>query len=632
MAKPGLISAKISPSGQYVATVWNEKEERVVMIYDLDENKIITKFGDNIIRPFAVSWANDERILVKLLVPYGTAKVRRESKHKEDFDIDDYFMFGRVVSTNIHGDDLVELMNDERSAKRNVNLSRIPHYMPEDKDHILMTSMRHERLALFKVNVNDGESDLVVTGGKFTVAFVNDKQGRVLFRYDYKRIARMIEIFEYTADQSWESVDEIYFDEDDESKNKIDIDDLVGIKDEKLVYRKVNPETGYHELITLDKGEKSVLVSIPNTDIVGVLTRGINSEVVGYTVLTDIYRSKYFDQETQAKYDAAAKYFKGENFGFVNWATDDSRAVVVSSGMDNPVTYFTYDLKNDQMKKLNYAYSELPKKALAHGVKMQYQARDQKLIDNYILIPPEFDGVTPMPLVVLPHGGPQSRDFMGFDKYAQFIATRGYVVVKPNFRGSTGYGKDFEKAGYKEWGGKMQEDLEDLVHFLANEKVIDINRVCIVGLSYGGYAALMGTVKTPDLYQCAISINGVTHLPEQVDYDLDKFESDEIKTYIKDSIGDPKVDMVMLKQRSPALHVDKIKVPILLIHGDEDDVVPYDQSEMMYEALKDADKTATFVTLKETSHNAFYYKQDVEDIFKETETFLKKHLPVNVDD
>ena len=537
---------------------------------------------------------------------------------------------GRVVSTDINGENLVELMNDERSAKRNVNLSRIPHYLPNDKDHILMTSVRNERLALFKVNVNNGESELVVTGGKRTVAYVNDDDGKVLFRYDYKRIARMVEIFEYTDDESWESVERFYFDEDDESKNKIDIEDLVGIKDEKLVYRKENPDTGFHELITIADGKKSVLVSVPNTDIVGVITRGINSEVIGYTVLTDIYRSRYFDEERQKKYDAAAKYFKGENFAFVNWAKDNSRAVVISSGMDNPITYFTYDLADDQMKTLNYPYASLPKQQLSQGVKIQYAARDNTLINSYIMIPASYDGVNPMPLVVLPHGGPQSRDFMGYDEYAQFISTRGYIVVKPNFRGSTGYGKDFEKSGYKEWGGKMQEDLEDIVQFLVNEKVVDKNRVCIVGLSYGGYAALMGAVKTPDLYQCAISINGVTHLPEQIDYDLDVFESEELRTYIKNSIGDPEKDMAMLRQRSPALHANKIKIPIMLIHGDDDEVVPYEQSEMMFEALEDANKTATFITLKETGHSAFYYTQDIEDIYKETEAFLTKYLPVNV--
>jgi dipeptidyl aminopeptidase/acylaminoacyl peptidase len=629
MADPGLIAAKISPNGKYIATVWNKEENRVMMIFDIAKNEIITNFGDNIIRPYDVSWANDERILVKLLVPYQTAKVRRESKNKDDFDIDDYFMFGRVVSTDLNGKELVELMNDERSAKRNVNLARIPHYLPNDKDHILMNSIRRGRLAQFKVNVNTGQSDLIVTGGRLTVAFINDKNGEVLFRYDYKRIARMLEIYTYTKEQDWELVEEIYFDEDDENKNKIQIEDLVGVKDGKLIYRKMNELSGYHELITVDEGKKEVLVSIPKTDIVGVITQGINNEVTGYTVLTDIYRSKYFNPKSQAKYDAAAKHFKQENFYFVNWDKDNLRAIVQSWGMDNPSTYYTFDLKSDEMKMLSYPFKNLPSSKLARGLKMQFQSRDKMLIDAYILVPPEFDGTVAMPLVVMPHGGPQHRDFMGYDDYAQFISTRGYLVIKPNFRGSTGYGKAFEKAGYKEWGGKMQEDLEDVVSFLVNEQLVDKDRVCLVGGSYGGYAALMGMVKTPDMYKCAISINGVTHLPDQVDYDLDKFESEELRTYIRESIGDPEKDKEMLRARSPALHANKIKGPILLIHGDEDEVVPYDQSEMMFDALDEAKKYVKMITLKETGHNAFRYTQDIEDIYKETEEFLRTHLPTN---
>ncbi|WJG09182.1 S9 family peptidase [Aliiglaciecola sp. LCG003] len=629
LAKPGLISANISPNGKHVATVWNLEDQRTVMIYDLDENQVVNKFGDNIIRPYYASWANDERLLVKLLVPYKTSQVRRDARTKDDFDIDDYFMFGRIVSTDILGDSLVELMNDERSAKRNVNLARIPHYLPNDKAHILMSSIRNERLSLFKVNVNTGQSDLVVTAGKFTIAFINDDNGKVLFRYDYKPIAKLLEIFEYTDEKDWNLVDEFYFDEDDESKNKIELEDLVGLYEGKLVYRKLNDESGYHELLTLNEGKQEVLVSVPNKDIVGVLTKGINNEVIGYRTLTDIYRSHYFDKTRQAKYDAAAKHFEGENFYFSNISENGERAVIKSFGPNNPVTYFTYEMTTDTMTPLSYSFASLPKEKLATGLKIQYLARDKTLINSYILLPNEFDGSIAMPLIVMPHGGPQARDFLGYDDFAQFIATRGYIVVQPNFRGSTGYGKKFEEAGYKEWGGKMQEDLEDLVTFLVSEGLVDKKRVCIIGGSYGGYAALMGPVKTPDMYQCSVSINGVTHLPDQVEFDLDKFESARLQTYIKDSIGDPATDMAMLKARSPALHADKITIPVLLIHGDEDEVVPYDQSEMMFDALEDQGKWVRMITLKETGHSAFKYKQDIEDIYTEVESFLAEFLPTN---
>lgn len=621
-APPDFISAKISPNGKYIAMVVNDDTKRLVMIYDIAKSKIITKFGDHIIRPYQASWANDERILVKLLVPYATDRVRRDAKRNDDFDINDYYMFGRVVSTDIKGKEFVALMNDERSAQTNRNLARIPHYLPNDDNHVLMTSFRKGRLTQYKVNVYTGESEFVIKGGRFTIAYINNEDGKVLYRYDYKRIAKTLEIYEYQGDNNWDLIDEIFFDEEDETKNKVDMRDLVGVRDKKLVYRKMNEETGFHELITIDKGKKSTLVSIKDTDIVGVITRGVNNEVMGYTTLKDTYRSQFFKSETQQKYDGAAKYFKDENFRFVNLTDDHSKAIILSWSMNNPATYFTYDLSNDEITQLYYPYSKLPAAKLASGVKVQYLARDKTLINSYVLLPPNYKGEQPIPLVVLPHGGPQSRDSMSYDDFAQFIATRGYLVIKPNFRGSSGYGKEFEEAGYKQWGGKMQEDLEDAVAFLIDEGLVDKSRICIVGASYGGYAALMGTVKTPDLYRCAVSINGVTHLPEQVEYDLDKLKSDKLKTYIKQSIGDLETDMNMLIAKSPALHAEKIKASILLIHGEEDDVVPYEQSEMMLDALEDNNARVRMVTLEDTGHYAFNYKEDTETIYQSVEVFL----------
>lgn len=202
----------------------------------------------------------------------------------------------------------------------------------------------------------------------------------------------------------------------------------------------------------------------------------------------------------------------------------------------------------------------------------------------------------------------------------------GYIVIQPNFRGSSGYGIEFEEAGYGEWGGLMQDDLEDAVRFLAEQQVIDINNVCIIGSSYGGYAALMGSIKTPSLYKCAVSINGVTHLPKQIKYDLKTIKSERIRNYILESIGDPKTDLEKLNAHSPALHAEKIEAPILLIHSDKDEIVPYNQAKLMNKALKKHKKDFEFITLENTGNQAFYYREDTELIYKKIEAFLDQNL------
>ncbi|MFC4699818.1 alpha/beta fold hydrolase [Glaciecola siphonariae] len=627
-APPDMLTAKLSPNGKYVASVWNYDKQRAVVIFDIQKSKVIHRFGDDIIRPYSVSWANDNRLLVKLLVPYKTAQVRRDAKRKDDFDIDDYFMFGRIVATDIDGEGLVSLMNDDRNVKGNVNLANITHILPDDPEHILMSAWRRDRMTLYKVNINSGESDRVVTGGRFTVAFTNDIKRQLLYRYDYRRISKTLEILKYTKESDeWVSVDTLYFDDDDRSKNKIELEDLAGLKDGYLVYRKLNEDTGFHELIQVKDGEKSVLVSLENTDIVGVITSGMDNEVIGYTTLTDVYRSVYFNQESQNIYAKAAKYFQDENFRFSNIAKNQSYAVIKSWGASNPVTYFTYDIKEDAITRFNYPYSSLPRDQLADAYKIQYLTRDKASITAYLYAPSGFDFSAPLPLIIMPHGGPQARDSLNYDDLTQFLSTRGYIVIKPNFRGSTGYGKAFEKAGHKQWGLRMQEDLEDAVAFLEKERLINPNKVCIVGASYGGYAALMGTIKTPSLYACAASINGVTHLPEQIEFDLDKFEGNAILTsYVKDTIGDPQTDAVMLQASSPALNAQRINTPILLVHGEEDSVVPYEQAELMQDALEAHNKNFKFVGIEDAGHNIFYYSDHSRPVYEALETFLSEHL------
>ena len=197
---------------------------------------------------------------------------------------------------------------------------------------------------------------------------------------------------------------------------------------------------------------------------------------------------------------------------------------------------------------------------------------------------------------MLPHSWPSDRDSLVYSDFIQFIATRGYIVITPNFRGSSGYGNVFEEAGHKEWGGVMQDDLEDAVRFLSGNNVIDKSRVCIVGEVYGGYAALMGLVKTPDLYQCAISISGMTHLPKAVNHLLKASDDALFEAEILKLVGDPKADGNLLKRRSPALQAHKVTKPVLLIHGKENYTVPYSQSKMMNRALKKQDKAVKSVS------------------------------------
>jgi dienelactone hydrolase len=630
-ADASMIDANLSPDGTKIATVWNIGDERFVIVLRTEDNKILSRFGDNINRPFAVTWANSERLLVKLQIPFDTDAVRRDAETHKDFDIDDYFLFIRVVSTDIYGTDIVQLVNNDRASRATANLANIPHYLPNDKEHILMAVVRNSRFSLLKVNVYTGISERVAIGTKKTVDFIVDDNGHLSFRYDYDSYTEILSIYEYRSDEQWAKVDEIYFDEDEEKNNNIELNDLVGLYDNKLIYLQRNPTTGFNEILQATHGEdkKSILVSLQDEDIVSVLKNENSGEVVGYQTLDNVYRSHYFDADRQAYYDKVAANFAEQNFFFTSFSDDYNKAVVLSLSPNNPGTYYLYDNKLSVLSLFNYPYPRLQTSALASSKIIIYPTRDNLNITAYLLLPPNYDAQQQYPLVVLPHGGPQARDFLEYDRFSQLISTQGYIVVKPNFRGSTGYGKAFEEAGNKQWGQAMQEDLEDAVAYLVKQKYVASDKVCIVGLSYGGYAALMGVVKTPELYQCAVSINGISHLSELVKYSAKQRDDEKSRTLIYEKIGHPKRDKAQLDANSPALHVNKIRTPILMIAGEDDQLVPFSQSKNMQRELEKAQKMSRLIELDDARHNVFRFKKDRDIVYEEVLNFLSQYLSLD---
>ena len=231
-----------------------------------------------------------------------------------------------------------------------------------------------------------------------------------------------------------------------------------------------------------------------------------------------------------------------------------------------------------------------------------------------------------LPLIVLAHGGPASRDVMGFDWWAQAMANRGYAVLQVNFRGSDGFGRSFLNAGFGEWGRKMQTDLSDGVRHLAADGVIDPKRVCIVGASYGGYAALAGAAIDTGVYRCAASYGGVSDLKRMVAWSKERSQA-SFRYWIRFMGADDGKDQA-LTDLSPAARGDKVNIPILLIHGRDDSVVPLEQSRLMADALKKAGKPVEFVELKGEDHWLSRGETRIQTL-SAVIAFLEKHNPPN---
>lgn len=265
---------------------------------------------------------------------------------------------------------------------------------------------------------------------------------------------------------------------------------------------------------------------------------------------------------------------------------------------DHPDQIFLFDAVGKTLSMITATYAALDGEVFAQKEPFQYSSGDGLRINGYLTVP---KGATKqsMPLIVLPHGGPFARDDQSFDWWSFFYAARGYLVYQPNFRGSTGYGSAFKEAGHGEWGRKMQDDISEGVRQLIADGVADPDRICIVGASYGGYAALAGATLTPDIYSCVVSVSGISNILQLL---ADEGGRDGDDDYWTKRIGSRFSNDDALRSVSPLYNAEKVTAPILLIHAEDDTVVPMGQSRRMRNALRDRGKEHEFVVLKGEDH------------------------------
>lgn len=337
----------------------------------------------------------------------------------------------------------------------------------------------------------------------------------------------------------------------------------------------------------------------------------------------------WLDPEMGAAFGVFERAFKGKRVSLTSWSRDRQLFIAQVDAPDSPPAWFLFDKPRKELSPLGDAYPELNGVTFGKTSWTPYKARDGLEIPAYLTLPPGAPATGgKLPLIVLPHGGPAARDDFGFDFLTQFLATRGYAVLRPQFRGSRGFGEAFEAAGRREWGGKIQTDLLDGVADLASRGVIDPGRVCIVGASFGGYAALAGVSLNPDAYRCAASVAGVSDLPA--------FIGETRHTYGKDSdplawwtanIGRSIADRTLLDGSSPARQAARITAPVLLIHGERDTTVNPRQTEIMQQAMGAAGKPVEVIILKGDDHYLSYSSTRTQ-MLEALGAFLAKNLPV----
>ena len=320
--------------------------------------------------------------------------------------------------------------------------------------------------------------------------------------------------------------------------------------------------------------------------------------------------------------------FRGKRPRVVSWSEDMRQSIVYTESDADSGTYHLVDLDRGLAEIIGEAYPQITPEHVGEVRIISYTAADGMRIPGYLTLPSNVTDPRGLPLVVLAHGGPASRDRYGFDWWAQAMASRGYAVLQANFRGSDGLGQEHLEAGYGQWGRKMQTDLSDGVRWLASEGLIDPERVCIVGASYGGYAAMAGPTLDTGVYRCAVSVAGVSDLRRMVQWEADqggRRDAPVVRYWNRfmgaDRLGDRDLDPI-----SPARQAAQADAPIMLLHGRDDTVVPFEQSLIFANALRAAGKPYEFVELSGEDH-WLSRAETRQRMLRETVRFIEAHNP-----
>ncbi len=598
-ALPAQELVQISPSGDQLAFMTVIADERAMLITDVATGSTTggVRVGDVKVRD--LQWVGERQVLATTSVTSAIPQLgvpRSEFYMGQIYSIEDRTV-RRIFERNR---DLLPIMFSQPQVRQTADGPTIfvRGYSPDNSGD----------MNLFRVSPGDGLGRVAVDADHDVENFVLDPEGRPLARADYDERARKWTLLlprEGRLTRSWwveAPVDTPYLLGPGRSPRTIVVnarrEDLIASREEGdegglSDLFEVNVDTGAWEPLSFDR-HPGFLLHHPGTGL--LIGAGRTGE--------DSIDYQFTDPRAARIWAAIVRAFGGRSPQLISWSDDLRQVVVFTSGPGDSGLYRLVNLDNGEARIVGETYPNIPAEQVGDVRSVHYRAQDGLEIHGYLTLPPGVTAPSNLPLVVLAHGGPASRDTMGFDWWAQALASRGYAVLQPNFRGSTGYGLGFMEAGYGEWGRKMQTDLSDGVRHLVAEGIVDAARVCIVGASYGGYAALAGTTIDRGVYRCAVSVAGVSDLRRMVQWEAEqgaRRDNQAVRYWNRfmgaDGPGDRSLDAL-----SPARLASQADAPILLLHGRDDTVVPIHQSRIMASALRDAGKPYEMIELTGEDH------------------------------
>ena len=610
---PTVDQVTVSPGGTHIALVVAGANGQQVQIRKIDDLAIVSLFNIGTTKIVGLDWADEDNLLI---VSAKAAEVMdlqgplREWWLAYDYDL---------KSNKIH------LLMNTTSTQMNVVEGWPQPRRVNGKTKLFMTGLSFPRstglLTVYQQDPAGSFADETFVGNEMTSDILIGTGGDVVARVDYHQMSGHWSLLSRSNRGTWHVLHQ-----EEAPIDKPSLEGFGRTQDTLIVEQGSRDETRYRE-IPIAGGEWSA--PIAELDGAGLIKDPVKRTVIGGVVYDGMaLRYHFLDPADQLWWDKVIRAFPGETVRLASWSDDRSKILLRVEGPTNGAAFFRLDVKTRHADGIANQYAGIGPEDLGEVRPIHYKASDGREIPAYLTLP-RGAPARGLPLVLLVHGGPAARDEPGFDWWAQAIASLGYAVLQPQFRGSSGFDPELLSAGFGQWGRKMQTDLSDGVQFLANQGIVDPGRVCITGASYGGYAAMAGVTLQTGIYKCAVAVAGVSDLRQFLSSRADLLgSSNSTLRYWQRFMGALSASDPALDALSPARHVDRLSAPLLLIHGTIDTVVPFAESKTMLDAAKRAGKPVQLVTLAEEDHNLSKSSTRLQ-MLRAMADFLRVHLPVN---
>ncbi len=585
---------QISPDGKYLSYLApvNSRMNVFVQAVDSKEAKQITFETSRDIAGYY--WANENRILFL----------------KDAGGDENYKLFG----VNLDGSNPKGLTDFEGV------MTQLIDELPEQSDFVIvgLNKRNPEIFDPYRLNIVTGELTMLAENPGNIQSWVTDHDGKLRVAVVTDGVNNSL-MYRETEEQVFKTVLTTNF--------KSSVEPLFFTFDNQNLYviSNLNRDKSAAVILDLKTGqEKEILFSHPEVDIQSISYSRLNKKLISAIYVTEKTQRHYFDKDTEQRHNWIKTQLPNMEFSVVDITKNEDIAIIRTHTDKSLGSFYLYNSKTPSLEKITDVAPWIDDNQMAEMKPISYQSRDGLTIHGYLTLPKGIDAKN-LPVVINPHGGPWHRDQWGYNPEVQFLANRGYAVLQMNFRGSTGYGKAFWEASFKQWGQNMQNDITDGVKWLIEQGIADSTRIAIYGASYGGYATLSGVAFTPELYACAIDYVGVSNLFTFME---------TIPPYWKpfldmmhEMVGDPSIekDSLMLRASSPVFHVDKIKAPLFIAQGANDPRVKKSESDQMVEALKKKGVEVQYL-VKDNEGHGFRNEENKFEFYETMEKFLELHL------